>query len=250
MARNPINFPAQMTTPTAPVLQADALVHRRSAQPLLDGVSLSIQPGAFTLLCGPADSGAGLLLRILGLLEAPDSGAVLLDAQPASALEDAARVDLRNRNFGFLFAEPFLLDSFSIAENVAMPLFKIAGFDIEQARARTTEVLRFAGIEAMADLGVADIDPVDYHKIALARALAVSPRVLIAEDFALQLPTREVAEFAALLHSIPQRFGIAVVATSPIHPETLAPDREVQLERGIIVDDSHPYPLQEAPAHD
>ncbi len=250
MARYPNNFSCQMTTPTAPVLRAEGLVHRRSAVSRLDGVSLWLQPAAFTLLCGPADSGAGLLLRILGLLEAPDAGEVWLDAQPASALDDAARLELRNRNFGYLFAEPFLLDSFSIAENVAMPLFKIAGFDIEQARTRTTEVLRFAGIEAMADLGVTDIDPIDHHKVALARALAVSPRVLIAEDFALQLPTREVAEFAALLHSIPQRFGIAVVATSPMHPEALAPDREVQLERGIIVDDSHPYPLQEAPAHD
>jgi len=243
-------MPDPMITPSAPVLRAESLVHRRSVPALLDGVTLSIQPAAFTLLTGPEDSGAGLLLRILGLLEAPDAGAVWLDGKPASALDDAGRLELRNRHFGYLFAEPFLLDSFSIAENVAMPLFKIAGFDIEQARARTAEVLRFAGIEAMADCGVLDIDPIDHHKVALARALAVSPRVLIAEDFALQLPTREVAEFAALLHSIPQTLGISVVATSPMHPEALGPDREVRLEQGVIAADSNPYPLQEAPAHD
>ncbi len=239
-----------MNPPSAPVLRAESLVHRRSAPALLDGVSLAIQPAAFTLISGPEDSGAGLLLRILGLLEAPDAGEVWLDGKPASSLDEAARLELRNRHFGYLFAEPFLLDSFSIAENVAMPLFKIAGFDLGQARARTAEVLRFVGIEAMADAGVLDIDRIDYHKVALARALAVSPRVLIAEDFALQLPTREVAEFAALLHSIPQRLGISVVATSPMHPEALSPDREVRLEQGVIAGDSNPYPLQEAPTHD
>jgi len=239
-----------MITPSAPVLRAESLVHRRSPPAMLDGVSLAIQPETFTLLSGPADGGAGLLLRILGLLDAPDAGEVWLDGQPASSLDDAARLDLRNRQFGFLFAEPFLLDSFSIAENVAMPLFKIAGFDIEQARVRTGEVLRFVGIEALADCGVPDIDPIDHHKVALARALAVLPRVLIAEDLALQIPTREVAELAGLLRSVPHLLGISVIATSPMHPESLSPDREVRLEHGVIVADSNPYPLQEAPAHD
>jgi ABC-type lipoprotein export system ATPase subunit len=243
-------MPDPMITPSAPVLRAESLVHRRSVPALLDGVTLSIQPAAFTLLTGPEDSGAGLLLRILGLLEAPDAGEVWLDGKPASVLDEAGRLELRNRHFGYLFAEPFLLDSFSIAENVAMPLFKISGFDIEQARTRTAEVLQFVGLEAMADCGVLDIDRIDSHKVALARALAVSPRVLIAEDFALQLPTREVSELAALLHSIPQTLGIAVVATSPMHPEALGPDREVRLEQGVIAGDSSPYPLQEAPTHD
>jgi ABC-type lipoprotein export system ATPase subunit len=239
-----------MINPSTPVLRAESLAHHRSLPAMLDGVSLAIQPASFTLLAGEPDSGAGLLLRILGLLEAPDAGEVWLDGHPASALEETARIDLRNRHFGFLFAEPFLLDSFSIAENVAMPLFKIAGCDIEQARSRTAEVLRFVGIEAIADLNVLDISPLDHHKVALARALAVSPRVLIAEDFALQVPTREVSELAALLRSVPQQLGISVVATSPMHPEALIPDREVRLENGLIASDSHPYPLQETPAHD
>jgi ABC-type lipoprotein export system ATPase subunit len=237
-----------MITPSAPVLRADSLVHRRTPPALLDGLSVSIQPATFTMLTGGANSGAGLLLRILGLLEAPDSGEVWLDAQPASALDDAARLDLRNRHFGFLFAEPFLLDSFTIAENVAMPLFKISAFNIEQARARTTEVLRFAGIEAMADYGVLDVDPVDHHKVALARALAVSPRVLIVEDLALQLPGHEGSELAALLRSVPHLLGISVIATSPLAPGSLSPDRELRLEHGLLVADSNPYPLQEAQA--
>jgi len=239
-----------MITPSAPVLRAESLVHRHAPSGVLEGVSLVIPPGVFTLLSGAPASGAGLLLRVLGLLEAPDSGEVWLDATAAFAMEEAARLDLRNRRFGFLFAEPFLLDSFTVAENVAMPLFKIAGVDIEQARARTGEVLHFAGIGSIADDGVTDLDPLDRHKVSLARALAVAPRVLIAEDACLQLPPRDAGELAALLRSVPPLLGISVIATSPASGEALAVDREVRLERGVIVADSHPFPLHEAPTHD
>jgi len=215
----------------------------------LHGVSLALQPGALTLLSAP-DPSAGLLLRILGLLERPDSGEVWLDSRPAASLEDAARLDLRNRNFGFIFAEPFLLDSFTVAENVAMPLFKIAGFDIEQARNRTTEVLAFAGIEAIADCGVEELSTLDHHKVSLARALAISPRLLIAEDVGLQLPASDAIELAALLRTVPDLLGISVIATSPAGPELLHPDRQVRLERGVIAADSQPVSVEEAPAHD
>jgi ABC-type lipoprotein export system ATPase subunit len=213
----------------------------------LSGVSLGIGRGEFTLLCG--DAGSGLLLRILGLLERPDSGEVWLEEQATGPMADAARVDLRNRQFGFLFAEPFLLDSFCVAENVAMPLFRIACLEIEQARMRTAEVLEFAGLAAAADAGVADLSRLDQHKVSLARALAIAPRLLIAEDMGLHLPEAELRAFAELLRSVPDRLGISVIATSPAG-DIFAADRRIRIERGVIVGDSEPAPAQEAPAHD
>lgn len=239
-----------MTIPIPPVLRADSLVHHRFPPCELRGVSLAIQPGGFTLLSGEADSGAGLLLRILGLLERPDAGEVWFDSRPMGCLDDAARLEMRNHQFGFLFAEPFLLDSFTVAENVAMPLFKISGFDIEQARTRTAEVLEFAELADSADFSVADLSPLDHHKISLARALAVGPRVLIAEDAGLQLPAADLREFASLLRTVPDVLGISVIATSPAGAEIFGPDREIRLERGEIAADSHPTEVEEAPAHD
>jgi ABC-type lipoprotein export system ATPase subunit len=227
-----------------------SLVHHRSPPAELRGVSLAIQPAGFTLLSGEADSGAALLLRILGLLERPDAGEVWLDSLPMDCLDDAARLHIRNHEFGFLFAEPFLLDSFTVAENVAMPLFKISGFNIEQARARTAEVLEFAGLAGSADFSVRDLSALDHHKISLARALAIAPRVLIAEDAGLQLPAADLREFAGLLRRVPEIPGISVIATSPAGAEILGPDREIRLERGVIAADSHPVEVEEAPAHD
>jgi len=224
------------------LLRADALFHHRSPPAELLGVSLAIEPGRFTLLSGEANSGAGLLLRLLGLLERPDAGEVWFDSKPTTCMEDAARVSLRNHLLGFLFAEPFLLDSFTVAENVAMPLFKISGYEIEQARARTSEVLEFVGIGAEADSPLEDLSLLDHHRVSLARALAVGPRVIIAEDAGSHLLPRDLIEFAALLRTVPAMLGIAVIATSPGGAEVFCPDREIRIENGILAADSHPIP--------
>jgi ABC-type methionine transport system ATPase subunit len=231
-----------------PLLRADALFHHRSPPGELCGVSLGIEGGRFTLLTG--DGAAGVLLRVIGLLERADEGEVWFDARAAGGLDEAELMELRNRHFGFLFAEPFLLDSFSVAENVAMPLFKIACLDLEQARARTAEVLGFTGLGAAADVTVSELAEVDQQRVALARALAIGPRVLIAENVGMHLGADEVRDFAALLRLVPETLGITLIATSPATPDVLAADREVRLEKGVIVGDSQPMPVEEAPAHE
>ena len=232
-----------MTSPILPLLRADEVFHRGSPSGELCGVSVAIDPGRFTLLSGQHGSGAGALLRILGLLDRPDAGQVWFESRPTGCLDDAARLNLRNHAFGFVFAEPFLLDSFSVAENVAMPLFRISGFDIEQARIRTAEVLDFAGLAGVADCAVTDLSPLDRHKLSLARALANAPRVLIAEDTGLQLSPCDLGDFAALLRSAPGHLGVSVIATSLAPADILGPDREIRIERGAVVADSNPSPV-------
>jgi ABC-type lipoprotein export system ATPase subunit len=236
-----------MSSAASPILRADALARRRDAGGELLGVSLSVETGRFTLLSGGPCSGAGLLLRVLGLLERPDAGEVWFDGRATGGLDDGERMDLRNHAFGFLFAEPFLLDSFTVAENVAMPLFKISGLDIEQARARTAQVLDFAGLAGAADYAVRDLSVLDHHKVALARAVANTPQVLIAEDAGLQLTGANFREFAALLRAAPEQLGVTVIATSQAGADALAPDRELRMEEGRIAEDTHPAPVEEAP---
>jgi ABC-type lipoprotein export system ATPase subunit len=232
-----------MDSPTSSLLRAEAVFLQGSGAGELRGVSLGIEAGRFTLLSGEPGSGAGPLLRLLGLLDRPDAGEVWFESQPTGVLDEAGRLALRNHSFGFLFAEPFLLDSFSVAENVAMPLFKISGLEIEQARIRTAQVLDFAGLADAADVTVANLSVLDHHKVSLARALAIAPRVLIAQDAGLQLPARELREFMALLRSAPDVLGVTVIATSPAGAQLLNPDREIRLERGTVVADSHPVSI-------
>ena len=239
-----------MSGSTPLLLRAEAVSHHGTPLEELRAVSLAIEPRKFTLLSGPADSGTGLLLRILGLLDRPDAGEVWFEAHPTSALDEAERMKLRNQAFGYVFAEPFLLDSFSVAENVAMPLFKINGLDIEQARIRTAQVLDFAGLAGAADFRVADLSVSDQHKIALARALAIAPRVLIAQDAGSQLSQQDLREYLALLRMVPEALGVAVIATSPAGSDIIGADREIRLAAGEVAADSHPVAIEEAPAHE
>jgi len=231
-------------------LRADGVMHHRAPAEELNGVSVTIEPGRFTLLSGGAESGASALLRILGLLERADGGEVWIEGRGTSELDDAARLELRNRFFGFLFAEPFLLDSFTVAENVAMPLFKIGCVDIEVARARTAEVLEFTALSGFADMPVEELGALERHRVSLARAVAISPRVLIAEDVMLHLAREDGRGFAELVRSVPEALGIGVIATSPAEAEIFGADRLIRLERGVIVGDSQPEPVQEAGAHE
>ena len=162
----------------------------------------AIFDGGLHLLRG---GGGGHLLRLLGLLERPASGEVLLLGQPTSALDDAARADLRNRRCGFVFAAPFLLAGFSVAETVAMPLFKISQVGPDEARRRTEAVLEFCGLTAEAQSVAAALPPAAQHRVSLARALVNEPALVLVEH--------PDADIATLLRQATMRHHLTAIAT-------------------------------------
>lgn len=146
----------------------------------VNAVSARFAAGTVTGFCGPDGCGKGLLLNVLGLLEPADSGLirVLGHTVPGLSAEDTRQ--LRNEVFGFLFDSPCLLPSFSLAENVAMPLFRICGGDAREARRRTMEVLDYCGITDQECTLAGRLDDDARQRAALARALVHSPSILIA----------------------------------------------------------------------
>lgn len=145
-----------------------------------ENISASFSAGEFCGFCGPDGSGKGLLLNVLGLLEPADSGTLAVNGILTGVLEPEDARQLRNETFGFLFNHPCLLPSFSVAENVAMPLFRICGGDARTARERTLEVLEFCGIGALETTLAGRLDPEERTLAALARALVHEPGILIA----------------------------------------------------------------------
>ena len=227
----------------------DLFYHRADAPEVtldLRGTVLEFAPRSFTLISGSLGSGAGLLLRLLGLLERPQGGEVLLSGQPLGALDDAARLEMRNRAFGFVFAEPFLLDSFTVAENIAMPLFKISCLDLEKARQRTAELLRFVDLAEAADHAIGDLNPLAQQKLAVARALANGPQVLIVEDAGAHLPLADRADFFRCLRGVKESYGVAVVAHSSGEPEAAGAEREFRICGGRL----QPAKAEEARANE
>lgn len=142
--------------------------------------SCSFRDAELCGVAGPDGCGKGLLLNVAGLLERPDDGAVIVDGWRATGRSTEEIIECRNRFFGFLFSQPALLPGFTVAENVAMPLFRICGIEAGPARERTMEVLGFCGVTEFSSR-LADRIPDEAQDLAaLARALVHRPRVLIA----------------------------------------------------------------------
>ena len=197
-----------MSDPSQPVLELRNVTCAADGH-ALRGVSLRIRAGELYFITGES---AGLL-RVLGLLDAPESGEVFLEKRNVAALAEPDRDELRNQRCGFLFAAPFLLPGFSVVENVAMPLFKISHFTPEQARERTDMLLEFTGLTDEAQSSIDDITPFQQHAVSLARALANDPAVLTVEALEAAFSPEDALTFAALLRQSCVRFGVAVIAS-------------------------------------
>ncbi|MFZ4776332.1 MAG: ATP-binding cassette domain-containing protein [Terrimicrobiaceae bacterium] len=146
----------------------------------VEDFSASFKTGEFIGFCGEDGCGKGLLLNVLGLIEKADSGRLVMLGHDAAEFSAEDISTFRNEACGFLFRHPYLLPSFTIAENVAMPLFRICGGNAAEARARTREVLEFSGIGAFEAVSAGGPDPALRWRAAFARSLVHAPRILIA----------------------------------------------------------------------
>jgi lipoprotein-releasing system ATP-binding protein len=201
-------------------------------------VTLEFIAGDFCTLRGEPGSGRTLLLRLLGLLERPESGDVLVEGVGTSEFDEPVRDELRNRRFGFIFSAPFLLPSMTVLENIAMPLFRISQLNPEQARARTDLLLNFVGLlEAEQER----IDSLSYHAqqcVALARALATEPAVIVAEELDGPILPEERLHFYRLLRSAAERFGVTIIAAVPPTFVEEKIDRVIDIVAGRVLRDT------------
>lgn len=152
-------------------------------------------------------------LRLLGLLDEPAAGEILLEGRRVTGLDADELGEIRNRKFGFLFASPFLLPSFSVLENVAMPLFKVAQVDAREAKSITETILDLVGIAEIVEVMAARLSPLQQHLTALARAVVHHPRLLIIEELGLDLDTESALRVFDVARRVPERLGTTVIAT-------------------------------------
>ncbi len=179
--------------------------------------SYEFRSGVFYHLSGPTFGGKRLLLQILGLLLPPDSGEIIVDGSRVTDLDINDLGEIRNRKYGFLFSSPFLLPTFTVLENVAMPLFKITQVETPEAKAITEEILEIVGVSRLATTSVEELDRLEGMLAALARALVHHPRVLIAELVGNDMGQSEAESLLSTLRASGQRLGVAVIATLAPH---------------------------------
>lgn len=201
----------------------------------LEDFSAEFSPATMHLLWGGPGCGKNLLLRLLGQLEAPDEGDILVGDVSTRELDVAARAALRNERFGFVFSAPFLLPSFSVIENVAMPLFKISAATIEEARSKTRVLLDFVGLHNCDWVPADQLSLLDQQRVSLARALANWPDFLLVEDIDAHLHGGDLEQFLALLRRATEELQMLVVCTSSANLPAGARTQTVEMRAGAFV---------------
>jgi lipoprotein-releasing system ATP-binding protein len=232
-----------MTAPRpAPVLEAqDVTKTYRGGDGgevrVLAGASLQVAPGEMIAVVGASGSGKSTLLHLLGALERPTGGLVRIAGQDLRALDDEALSAVRNRHVGFVFQFHHLLREFSALENVMMPL-RIAGHATAECRSRARDLLDRVGLSARLEHRPSEMSGGEQQRTAVARALAASPSVLLADEPSGNLDHHTADALHDLLAHVVREVGVGVVVVT--HNRSLADraDRVLLLADGVLTDTS------------
>ena len=224
---------------TLPVVEARDVsrVFQMRAGPVraLGGVSLSVSEGEYVSIVGPSGCGKSTLLHLLGCIDVPTSGTILVDGDDVSLLTDPARSRLRLRRIGFVFQRFFLLPMLTAAENVELPQSE-AGVARAERERRTRDLLEYVGLSARASHRPSELSGGEMQRVAIARALANRPSLLLADEPTGELDQATGAQIVKLFDRL-NGDGTAVVVVTHDPAVAARARRTIHMRDGAIVDD-------------
>lgn len=200
---------------------------------VLDGVSLQVRRGEMVAIVGASGAGKSTLLHLLGALDRPTRGSVVIGSQRVDDLGDEALDDLRNRQVGFVFQFHHLLREFSALENVMIPM-RIAGVSASDAQRRATDMLQRVGLGARMSHRPSELSGGEQQRTAVARALVLDPAILLADEPSGNLDHTNAERLHALFQELSRDLETAMVIVT--HNRALASraDRVLLLEDGRL----------------
>jgi putative ABC transport system ATP-binding protein len=176
----------------------------------LRGVSLSIENGEFTALVGPSGSGKTTLLQLIGCLDKPTSGRVIVNGKDVSRLNRSQRADMRRGTIGFIFQFFALIPTLSAYENIEMPLL-LNGHSASQRRERVTELLEWVDLGDRAHHRPDQLSGGQQQRVAIARALATHPVLVLADEPTANLDTENGKQVMEIMQRLNQETGTTFV---------------------------------------
>jgi putative ABC transport system ATP-binding protein len=202
----------------------------------LDHANLRVEAGEFVAVMGPSGCGKSTLLYLLGGLDRPTEGRVVIDGQALSDLSDDQLTQLRRQKIGFVFQFYNLIPMLDATENAALPV-TLDGANAAEAKAKATEWLQKVGLGHRLRSRPDQLSGGQQQRVAVARALVAEPKLVLADEPTGNLDTRASDEIAGLLRQVANEWGRAVVmVTHDSHIASFA-DRIVFLRDGAIVDE-------------
>ena len=201
---------------------------------VLHGIDLTLHRGDFCAVMGPSGSGKSTLLNIIGLLDRPTSGLLQMAGEETTLLDDQALTRLRGHHIGFVFQYHHLISAFTALENVMMPMLGAAGFPNPEMRERAEALLESVGLTPWKNNMANNMSGGQQQRVSLARALAMNPALLLADEPTGNLDTQSADAVFALLRRINQEQGTTVLLVT--HNPELGQrcDKTIQVVDGLI----------------
>jgi len=200
----------------------------------LRNVSLSIEAGVFLAIAGPSGSGKSTLLNLIGCIDTPTSGKILIDGQDVSGRTPDELAELRARTIGFVFQTFNLLPVLTARENVEYPLLQLKELSRKERRKRVEHFLDVVQLSKFADHRPNQLSGGQRQRVAIARALATHPKLVLADEPTANLDHRTGEGILALMKDINQRFGTTFIFSTHDKKVMAKADRLVRMEDGQI----------------
>ena len=201
---------------------------------VLHGIDLMLDKGEFCAVMGPSGSGKSTLLNLVGLLDRPTSGTLAVCGEETTTLDDRSLTRLRGHNIGFVFQYHHLITAFSALENVMMPMLGAAGFANKAMREHAAALIGDVGLTAWQDNLAGNLSGGQQQRVAVARALAMDPALVLADEPTGNLDTKSADEVFALLRRFNRDQGTTVLFVT--HNPALASrcDKTIHVIDGIV----------------
>lgn len=203
----------------------------------LNGVSLTIESGEFTSLVGPSGSGKTTLLQLIGCLDQPTSGSVVINGKETTNLNRNQRADLRKGTIGFVFQFFALIPTLTAYENVEMPLL-LNGKSAAQRKERVMELLAAVDLTDRAHHRPDQLSGGQQQRVAVARALSTNPTMILADEPTANLDTTNGEQVMEIMKKLNKSTGVTFVFATHDPRVITHASRVVTLEDGVIVKDS------------
>lgn len=222
---------------TDSMIQLHGITKSFGSLQVLRGIDLQVNRGEVVAIVGPSGAGKTTLLQIMGTLDRPDEGEVIIDGENVNRLSATKIAHFRNKNIGFVFQFHQLLPEFTALENVMIPAL-IGGTSKKEARQRAQELLDFMGLADRAEHKPNQLSGGEKQRVAVARALVNHPAVVFADEPSGSLDTHNKEELHRLFFDLRDRMGQTFVIVT--HDEALASqtDRTIHMLDGYITEPS------------
>ncbi len=232
-----------MTTTSTAIISAESIHKSFGHLEILKGISLEVHPAEIVAIVGASGAGKTTLLQILGVLDRPDSGRVLINNVDVHHLNTNLQADFRNRNIGFVFQFHQLLPEFSAEENVAIPAM-IGGASRKAALAKARTLLSRLGLQERLTHRPAQLSGGEKQRVAVARALINDPQVIFADEPTGALDSTNKQELHRIFQELREQTGQTIVVVTHDPEISKIADRTILLSDGLITSERK-QPLSE-----